>query len=116
MAAIGGGNGLSAGDETINNAANMLGMDADTLSDDPILDSVAHADLHGIIANAHAQSKEDPAGLKLANKMDRLTADYDPTGLLHGGIEGYKGAVVFAHQSYDDHPDDHLIPGVNLWG
>ena len=27
------------------------------------------------------------------------------------GVEGYKGALVFARQSYDDHPDDHNIPG-----
>jgi hypothetical protein len=88
----------------------------DELRNDPILASVSHGDLPGLIIHAHAQAKEDPAGLKMVDRMDQATAGYDPTGLLHGSIENYKGAVVFSQQSYDEHPDGHMIPGINLWG
>lgn len=88
----------------------------DELAGAPIIASVSHGDLPGVVTNAKAQAKDDPGGLKAADRMDKVTAEYDPTGLLHGIFEGYKDAIVLAHHSYDEHPDDHLIPGINLGG
>jgi len=77
----------------------------------PALAHLSQGDVGGLLSDA----KKDPTGVQAMENWDAKVGEKDPTGgMVHGGVEAYKSGLVFLQQSYDEHPDDHMIPGVNL--